>query len=521
MKVHQFDVMIIGTGVAGLSCALKLSEKGLRVGLITREEDPLISNTYYAQGGIVYLKEDDKTFKNDVMAASSHTSHLEAIDELIQKSGRILEEVLLEKAKVPFATDKNGELSYTKEAAHSASRILFKGDFTGKSIQTSLLNYIKDQTLHPNIHILQAHTAIDLITPMHHGCSLNQRYGPHQVVGAYLFDQINNQVVKAMSKATVLATGGVGALYLHHSNSEGARGDGHAMAKRVGANLINMEFVQFHPTTFFDQSGHRRFLISEALRGEGGVLINSSGTRFMQKYHKDLELAPRDVVARAIVDETIETRHDCVYLDISHKDADWLKERFPTIYEYGLGKGIDITKHPIPVVPAAHYTCGGVATDLKGKTNVKNLYAIGELACTGLHGANRLASTSLLEGLCWGQISAEDIIEKISDQNLYPDDLIRDWETGSIQPDTALINQDMLTLKQTMWNYVGLKRTVMRLERGEVIIKDLFHETNQFYRNALLTDSLIGLRNAVEVSAHLIKASQRNKKSLGCFFRND
>ncbi|MDH5581954.1 MAG: FAD-dependent oxidoreductase [Bdellovibrionales bacterium] len=521
MKVYQYDVMIIGTGIAGLSCAIKLSEKGLKVGLITREEDPLMSNTYYAQGGIVYLKKGDETFENDVMAASSNTSYLEAIHQLTLKSGQALEEILLEKAKVAFATKENGDLCYTREAAHSESRILFKGDFTGKSIQTSLLNYIKDKTIHPNIQILQAHTAIDLITPMHHGHSLNQRYGTHQVVGAYLFDQKNNQVVKAMSKMTVLATGGVGALYLHHSNSEGARGDGHAMAKRVGANLINMEFIQFHPTTFFDQSGHRRFLISEALRGEGGVLINSSGTRFMEKYHKDLELAPRDVVARAIVDETIETRHDCVYLDISHKNSDWLKERFPTIYKYGIDKGADITKHPIPVVPAAHYTCGGVATDIKGKTNVKNLYAIGEVACTGLHGANRLASTSLLEGLCWGQISAEDIIEKISNQDLYPDDLIRDWELGSVRPDTALINQDMLTLKQTMWNYVGLKRTVMRLERGEAIIKDLFYETNRFYRNAFLTDKLIGLRNAVEVSAHLIKASQRNKTSIGCFYRED
>jgi L-aspartate oxidase len=519
MNALEFDVLIIGTGVAGLSAAVKLAEKNAKVGIVTREKDPNISNTYWAQGGIIAPTEGDDTLIEDIQKASSHTSNVKAAVILAEKSRQILDELLIDKAKTAFERDEVGNLLYTKEAAHSSSRILYKGDFTGKEIQVSLLNYLKDRERFPNVTILTGHTAIDLLTPIHHGNSLQSRYEDNQVVGAYVFNQDRGKVEKILAKKTVLATGGIGSLYLHHTNSESARGDGHAMARRAGAVLTNMEFIQFHPTAFFDSSSHRRFLISEAVRGEGGILLNSKGEAFMEKYHPDRELAPRDVVARSIVEESIATRHECVYLDISHKGANWIKERFPTIYRHCLANHIDITKEPIPVVPAAHYTCGGVKTDLKGQTNLKNLYAVGEVACTGLHGANRLASTSLLEGLSWGYIAAESIGRELPESALYDQLRIRDWIDGTAESDSALIEQDWMTLKQTMWNYVGITRSTNRLQRANAMFRELFDEIQRFYKNAKLKDSLIGLRNAVEVGYMVLNASRRNTDSIGCFYR--
>ncbi len=519
MSSYQFDVLIIGTGVAGLAAGVKLAESGFRIGLVTREKDPNISNTFWAQGGIIYRRESDESLVEDIMKASAYTSNEEAAKILAEKSPAILKELLIDKAHTPFERGDDGELRFTKEAAHSHERILYKGDFTGREIQVSLLNYLKDKERFPNVSILAGHTAIDLITPLHHGTTIGQRYEENRVLGAYVFQAERAEVVKVLARTTILATGGIGALYLHHSNSEGARGDGHAMARRAGATLIDMEFIQFHPTTFFDRSAHRRFLVSEAVRGEGGKLINANGEAFMERIHPDRELAPRDIVARAIAEEIIQTEHDCVYLDISHKSADWLKERFPTIYEHCLSKRVDITKGPIPVVPAAHYTCGGVKTDLEGRTNLPGLYAVGEVACTGLHGANRLASTSLLEGLTFGYVSAETIkgeIDKFSD---YPEHKIREWVLGVAESDDALISQDWMTVKQTMWNYVGLTRSRNRLKRAEAMFSELHHEIGKFYKNAMLKDSLIGLRNAVEIGLEVHKASARNKESVGCFYR--
>lgn len=523
MVADEFDVLILGTGVAGLVCGVELAESGLKVGLVTREFDPRISNTYWAQGGIIYPSDGPKHrgLVNDIQQASSSTSNTNASKILEEQSGEILKKILIEKAQTDFERNSDGDFLFTKEAAHSFPRILFKGDYTGREIQVSLLNYLKDKRRFPNVEILEGHTAIDLITPLHHGVELKQRYEANKVVGAYLFNRTQETVKKVMAKVTVLATGGVGALYLHHSNAEGARGDGHAMAKRAGATLVNMEFIQFHPTTLFDRSGHRRFLISEALRGEGGILINSDGNPFMEKYHADKELAPRDVVSRSIDEEMIATKHDCCYLDISFKDPSWIKDRFPTIYEHCLKVGIDITTSPIPVVPAAHYSCGGVKTDLEGKTNLENLYAVGEVACTGLHGANRLASTSLAEGVTWGYLSAHSIIENINKLGLYEFERIKEWKQGIGEADPALIQQDWLTLKQTMWNYVGLTRTSNRLKRGEAMFKELYDEIQRFYKNARLHDELIGLRNGVEVASQVLGASRRNGQSVGCFYRKD
>ena len=513
----NYDVLIIGSGIAGLVCATKLAETDLKIAIVTREKDPNISNTSWAQGGIIYPRQSDKTFKNDILKASSNTSNPAAIDLIFREGKKIIDELLLDKVKTNFEKDEDGNLKFTKEAAHSESRILYQGDYTGKEIQLSLLNYLKEYC--SNVTFLEQHTAIDLITACHHGVSISQRYEEQRVLGAYLFDQKSEKVKKTLSKFTILATGGVGALYLHHSNSDGARGDGHAMAKRAGASLIDMEFIQFHPTTFFDSSGHRRFLISEALRGEGGVLINSRNERFMKRYHPDQELAPRDVVARAIAQEMIETKHDCVYLDITNKSKDELSSRFPTIFKHCLEKGINISEQLIPVVPAAHYTCGGVKVDLEGKTGLKGLYAIGEVACTGLHGANRLASTSLLEGLVFGHLAAKSLMKSVDGISVYNPALIRDWKEGEETVDKALIHQDWITLKQTMWNYVGLTRTTNRLKRGQAMFTELHDEIGRFYKSCKLTDELIGLRNAVEVGWNVMSASSRNKESVGCFYR--
>ena len=515
----ECDILIIGTGIAGLSAAIKLAEKNLKILLVTREKKPEITNTHWAQGGIIYShpKNDEKeTFKRDIQKASSETSYDKAIDILVEKSSSILEEVLLKKAKTNFSKEGDN-LLYTKEAAHSKSRIIYQNDCTGKAIQISLLNYIKELD---NISILTEHTAIDLITPGHHGTKMQQRYEEHKVVGAYVFNQKTESVKKIIAKKTILATGGIGALYLHNTNTSASRGDGHAMAKRAGAMLSNMEFIQFHPTTFYSGAYHRRFLISEALRGEGGVLRNTKGERFMEKYHADLELAPRDVVSRAILSEMIEHQDDYVYLDISMKDSDWIRSRFPTIYHYCLEHKVDITKVPIPVVPAAHYTCGGVKTNLSGKTSLKNLYAVGEVASTGLHGANRLASTSLLEGLTFGHLAAEDILSSSLEAN-YDAQMIKDWRVGIRDFDIALVTQDIQTLKQTMWNYLGLKRSKSRLNRARAMFGEMTEEIHKFYKNNKLHDELIGLRNAVEVAQLVLNASVRNKDSVGCFYRED
>lgn len=513
----EYDVLILGTGIAGLSSAARLAEKGLKVAIVTREKDPAVTNTAWAQGGIIYSKGSEESLVADIIAASAGTSSVETAKLVAYESSAILEDLLINKAKTGFERSEAGELKFTKEAAHSCPRILYRGDYTGKEIQITLLNYLKNNF--SNVTFFASHTAIDLLTALHHGVKIQQRYEENKVLGAYLFNQETKVVHKLLAKFTILATGGIGALYLHHSNSEGARGDGHAMARRAGAVLTDMEFIQFHPTTFYGGATQRRFLISEAVRGEGGVLVNSEGERFMKKYHPDLELAPRDVVARAIAEEIIETKSDCVYLDITHKDPNWIKNRFPTIYKHCLENNIDMAKERIPVVPAAHYTNGGVKTDLKGLTTLHNLYAVGEVACTGLHGANRLASTSLLEGLTFGYLAANDILKNVDNEKIYSSEMIKNWIDGTEAVDTALIHQDWQTLKQTMWNYVGLTRSRHRLARAEAMFSELTDEINRFYKDASLVDSLIGLRNAVEVGQVVLLASRRNTQSIGCFYR--
>jgi L-aspartate oxidase len=512
--MKKLDVIIVGTGVAGLVSALRLAEAGKTVGVFTKSADPATTNTRYAQGGIIYS--DDDLLTNDIFEASSKTSYPPTMDKIAKYSKALVEKYLLQEAQTVFNRDQ-GALKFTKEAAHSLARIIYCGDYTGKSIEESLVQLVKTK---PNIHLFRDHTAIDLITLNHHGADQFAKYQPNQVLGVYFLHQ--EQVVKVLAPFTILATGGVGNLYLNTTNSEASRGDGHAMVKRAGGELLDMEFIQFHPTTLFLKNYNkqkmlkeRRFLLTEAIRGEGGILRNAAGERFMEKYDDRLELASRDVVSRSIIAEITKTNTECVFLDISHQDSEWIKNRFPEIYEYCRSVGIDITKEAIPVIPAAHYTCGGVKTDLDGKTSLPNLYAIGEVACTGLHGANRLASTSLLEGLSFGHFAAEDILSQPLPQTFA----VKDWVLSTEQFESDFIEQDMFAVKSTLWNYVGVVRTQRNLKRARTILANLQEDIEDFYKQAKLTDELIGLRNAVEIGLVIIEQSLKNNQSVGCFYK--
>jgi len=519
------DVLIIGCGVAGCSAALELAKGGLNVLLVTKTDQPEESNTYHAQGGIIYRGKDDNADKlvSDILEAGAGICWPYAAKILAEEGPELVRSILLDEIKVPFSRDRYGELDFTEEAAHSVKRIIHSNDFTGKAIETAFIKHILSI---PNIELLTSHVAIDIITPEHHSTDPLDIYRPSCCLGAYLFNAKDNveekKVKKVLAPVTVLATGGLGQIYLHTTNSESATGDGFAMAYRAGAKLINMEFIQFHPTTLFHKDA-KRFLISESLRGEGAVLKTPEGEPFMEKYHPLGSLAPRDVVARAIHEEMVEHGYRYVLLDIaSYMDAEAIKRRFPLIYETCLKYGIDITKEPIPVVPAVHFSCGGIKVDEWGRTNIDRLFAIGEVSCTGLHGANRLASTSLLEGLVWGARAAKWILDNWDSYKKMPNPPIPEWiDTGVEEPDPALIKQDWITLKHIMWNYVGLVRTKRRLERAITDLRHLWREVEEFYRYAKLTRSLIELRHGIQTALIVARAARRNPISRGCHYRKD
>src|SRR6266436_5271867 len=411
----HYPVVVIGTGIAGLTASFCLASSGIKVLLLTKTADPKDCNTFWAQGGIIYEGEGDSPAKliEDILVAGAGLSNEEAVRFLAVEGPRVVRELLVEGVQVPFSTTEEGELDLTQEGAHSLPRIIHAGDATGRAIETSLLNRVRNE---PNVTLATEMTAIDLLTTQHHPTDIQVRYRlTNECAGAYLLDNRTNEVFTIFSDFTILATGGIGQIYLHTTNTRNAIGDGVVMARRAGARIMNAEYVQFHPTALADKKANH-YLISEALRGEGARLKNQKGEYFMEKYSPSLkDLAPRDVVARAIVEEMTSNKDEFVYLDLAnfYHGHEPIAERFPNIRKACAEIGVDIEREPIPVVPAAHYFCGGILADTSGESTLARLYAIGETSCTGVHGANRLASTPLLEGLTWGFSAAKSIESKL------------------------------------------------------------------------------------------------------------
>lgn len=511
------DVLIIGSGIAGASTALQIVKDNPKVKIIilTRTETPNESNTNYAQGGIIAKGGADLIA--DILRSGDGIALSTAAKAISDEGPSLVEKVLQDMSGVPFDTEKNGKLSFALEGGHQVPRVAKVADFTGQSIQEHLT---KSLQRHKNITILTHLTVVDLLTTSHQSQNWLKKYETDTCVGVYAFDQEDGQISRIIAKQTVLATGGNGQIYAYTTNPKGARGDGIAMAYRAGARLLNMEYEQFHPTAL-KISGAPPFLISEAVRGEGARLTNAEGTPFMSKYYPDLDkpdLTTRDKVSRAIFTEMLETGTTQVYLDLkSYISKEKILEHFPVIYQTCLKYSIDITKDLIPVSPAAHYMCGGVLTDLYGRTSVQNLYAVGEVSCTGLHGGNRLASTSLLEGLVFGT-RAGHLIATTTPKNLRSN--IPPWNYFKKYPaDPALIAADISTIKNVMWNMVGLVRKKHALERAITDLTQMENTINKFYREASLSDELLGLRNIALVSLIVAKAAYANTKSIGCHYR--
>ena len=518
----ETGVLVIGSGIAGAAAALRLAKDRQRqILLITRADSAQESNTRYAQGGIVARGADDspELLAQDILGAGAGLSLPAAVHLLAEQGPELVQALLIDEAAVQFDLGDRGTLSFTREGGHSVPRILHVGDATGRAIEEALVARLRQLS---NVSLHVGCTAIDLITSSHHARDPLAIYRPVICHGAYALDQ-STGVHRVLAGATVLATGGLGRIYRHTTNPQGARGDGLAMAYRAGARVVNAEFIQFHPTTLA-VPGADNFLISEAVRGEGARLFTPDGRHFMDRYAPRWgDLAPRDVVARSIHHEMIAHGYPHVLLDLaSHMDAGHIRERFPTIYAACLQVGIDITSEQIPVVPAAHYACGGVLVDSWGRTTIDGLYAVGEVSCTGVHGANRLASTSLLEGLLWGDragrdIASRDLVHRAAADEVPPWEDVRD----SALADPVLLYRDRRTIQNIMWLYVGLARNSCRLGRA---LRDLNHhweEIDRFYRATRLSDELIGLRNLAQAAWVVTRAAWHNRQSRGAHYRED
>ena len=508
--VIQFDVLILGSGLAGQSVALRLADT-LKVALVTKRG---ISDgaSAWAQGGIAAVLDPSDSL--DAHEADTHTAGAELCDKaatrFVVEHGREAIEWLIARG-VPFSRDDATALGYhlTREGGHSHRRIIHAADATGAAVQRTL----SEQVLaHPNISVFEDHIAVDLIV----GDKIGRP--AEGCLGAYVLDIKRDQVVSFAARQTVLATGGSGKVYLYTTNPDTATGDGIAMAWRAGCRVGNMEFIQFHPTCLYHPQA-KSFLISEAVRGEGGILRLPDGHRFMPDHDRRAELAPRDIVARAIDFEMKKHGLDCVFLDISDKPAEFLLEHFPTIYGRCMELGIDITAEPIPVVPAAHYTCGGVVTDLSARTDLKGLYAVGETACTGLHGANRLASNSLLECVVFGEAAARDILS----QPMHPLPTLPGWDESRVTDadEQIVISHNWDELRRFMWDYVGIVRTSKRLERAQHRIGLLSREIDEYYANFTVTNDLIELRNLVVTADLIVRSAMRRKESRGLHYSRD
>jgi L-aspartate oxidase len=514
------DVLVLGTGVAGLAAALAASARGADVLLVCRTNDPSATNTWRAQGGIVFRGENDSAelLAQEILSAGADYGLADAAAFLAQEGPRCVQEWLLERLHVPFDRRPDGQLDLALEAAHSVPRILHAADRTGAAIEQALLAEVNTTR---GIRMVAGAQGVDVLTTHHQSRRAEDRYAlENRCVGVYLLEVATGRVCTVIAGATVLATGGAGALYIHTSNDPGSIGSGLAMASRAGTRLLNLEFIQFHPTCLY-MPGAPRFLITEALRGAGARLVNHDGQRFMERYHPAGELAPRDVVARGIVDEMHRTDAECVFLELGDQGEE-LARRFPNVAENCLKYGIDIRRQSIPVVPAAHYTCGGVVSDLRGRTTIPGLYVAGETACTGVHGANRLASTSLLEGLTFGLAAGEHAAQRA--QKLPVSEslagVIPDWEPvpGPSNEDPALIAQDWSALRHTMWNYVGIVRTPERLARAVADLRHQLGRLTEFYRSTPVSAPITDLFHGCTAAGLIAAAAQRNPNSVGCHF---
>jgi L-aspartate oxidase len=518
------DVLIIGSGAAGLTAALVLAEKCKVLVLAKGALDG--GSTAWAQGGIAAVLDAGDTFEDhirDTMIAGAGLNRRETVEFVIEHAPQAIQR--LANLGVPFNAETGGDggvLHLTREGGHSHRRIVHVDDATGWAVQQAL---ITAAAAHPNITLRPDMVAVDLITDRHRADPQAHDPASERVWGAYALDAKTGQVECFAARATILATGGAGRTYLFSTAPRGATGDGIAMAWRAGCRVSNMEFMQFHPTCLYNLEV-KNFLITEAVRGEGGHLklppgVPGGGERFMPRFDPREELAPRDVVARAIDHEIKRLGLDYVHLDISHKDPDFVRGHFPNIYERLMGLGIDMTKDPIPVVPAQHYTCGGVLIDIAGRTDLAGLYAVGECSESGLHGANRLASNSLLECFVFGDAAANDILARWSEFPAPPP--LREWDASrAAEPDEeVVIKQNWTEIRRFMWNYVGIVRTNKRLERAAHRIKLLKSEVNDYYGHFRLTSDLIELRNLLQTAELIVKSARARRESRGLHYNED
>jgi L-aspartate oxidase len=508
---NHFDVLIIGSGAAGLSLALNLAESA-KVAILSKG-NLNEGSTWYAQGGIAAVLDDDDSIEShvaDTLAAGGGLCHKDTVEFTVANSKAAIE--WLVGLGVSFTRSQDSEgFHLTREGGHSHRRIIHSADATGKAVHSTLLDRARE---HANIALYEQYIAIDLIRQPEPRC--------HQLrcVGAYVYNRSSDRVESFTAKAVVLATGGASKVYLYSSNPDSASGDGIAMAWRAGCRVANMEFNQFHPTCLYHPKA-KSFLITEALRGEGAKLKLPNGERFMHKFHERAELAPRDVVARAIDHEMKRLGSDCVYLDISHKPADFIAHHFPTVQQRCLEFGIDITQEPIPVVPAAHYTCGGVVVNKQGQTDLNHLYAIGETSFTGLHGANRMASNSLLECIVYARSAAQTIAASLQDIKEPHEPPVWDESRVTNSDEDVVISHNWDELRRFMWDYVGIVRTAKRLERANHRIKLLQKEIHEYYANYKVGNDLIELRNLAMVAELIIRSARLRRESRGLHYSLD